>query len=148
MTQGNPDWVIRYYVKDPFTGRLRRIRIKVNHIHPVRERVRVAREIMASLSERLALGWNPLRDGAAPKSSVSVSQAYGAFLSAKAKEAEAQSVASYRSYVKVFSAWLKENGFAEDRPICCVSKETAVAFMDYLDSKDGISPRTWNNYLA
>lgn len=148
LTQGNPDWVIRYYVKDPSTGKLRRIRIKVNHIHPVRERVRVAREIMASLSERLALGWNPLRDGAAPKSSVSVSQAYDAFLTAKAKEAEAQSVASYRSYIKVFSAWLKENGFAEDRPICCVSKETAVAFMDYLDSKDGISPRTWNNYLA
>ena len=148
LTRGNPDWVIRYYVKDPATGRLRRIRIKVNHIKPLRERVRVAREMMAAISERLALGWNPLRDASAPKSSVSAFDAYDAFLKVKAKEAEAQSLASYKSYIKIFTGWLKENGFDQARPICCVTRETALAFMDHLDENAGISARTWNNYLS
>ncbi len=148
LTRGSSDWVIRYYVKDPGTGRLRRIRMKVNHIKPERERVRVARELMAGISERLALGWNPLRDAAAPRSTVSVFEAYDAFLAVKRKEAEGQSVASYRSYIKVFSDWLKKNGFAQPRPVGCVSRETAVAFMDHLDGRDEISPRTWNNYLS
>lgn len=147
LTRG-ADWVIRYYVKDPNTGQLRRIRIKVNHIKPERERVRVAREIMAAITERLALGWNPLRDAAAPRSTVSVFEAYDAFLAVKRKEAEGQSVASYRSFINVFSDWLKKNGFAQPRPVACVSRETAVAFMDHLDSRDDVSPRTWNNYLS
>ena len=147
LTRG-ADWVIRYYVKDPNTGQLRRIRIKVNHIKPERERVRVAREIMAAITERLALGWNPLRDATAPRSTVSVFEAYDAFLAVKRKEAEGQSVASYRSFINVFSDWLKKNGFAQPRPVACVSRETAVAFMDHLDSRDDVSPRTWNNYLS
>lgn len=148
LTRGKTDWVIRYYVKDPATGRLRRIRIKVNHIKPMKERARVAREIMAAISERLALGWNPLRDAKAPKSSVSAFDAYDAFLKVKAREAEAQSLASYKSYVKIFNGWLKENGFDRSRPICCVTRETAFAFLNHLDEDTDISARTWNNYLS
>ena len=148
LTKGNPDWVIRYYVKDPATGKLRRIRIKVNHIKPIKDRMRAAREIMAAIGERLALGWNPLRDAVAPKASVSAFDAYEAFLKAKAKEAEVASIASYRSYVKVFKEWLAENGFEQGRPVCCVNRDTALAFMDHLDGRNNISPRTWNNYLS
>ena len=148
LSRGDAGWFVFYYVKDPGTGRLRRIRVKINHVKPTRERERVAREMIAALGERLALGWNPLRDAGAPRSGVGVFDAYAAFLAAKKKEAEIQSVASYRSYVKVFSEWLQENGFSKDRPIGCVSHETAVAFMEYLDTKEGISPRTWNNYLS
>ena len=148
LSRGNAGWFVFYYVKDPGTGRLRRIRIKLNHIKTTRERERVAREMISALGERLALGWNPLRDTVAPRSGVGAFDAYEAFLAAKKKEAEAQSVASYRSYVKVFTDWLRENGFSKDRPIGCVSHETAVAFMDHLDAKEGISPRTWNNYLS
>ena len=148
LTKGRAGWTIRYYVKDPATGHLRRIRIKVNHIHPLKERARVAREMMAAISERLALGWNPLRDASAPKSSVSAFDAYDAFLKVKAKDAEAQSLASYKSYIKIFTGWLKENGFDQARPICCVTRETALAFMDHLDENAGISARTWNNYLS
>lgn len=148
LSRGDAGWFVFYYVKDPGTGRLRRIRVKINHVKPTRERERVAREMIAALGERLALGWNPLRDAGAPRSGVGVFDAYAAFLAAKKKEAEIQSVASYRSYVKVFSEWLQENGFSKDRPIGCVSHETAVVFMEYLDTKEGISPRTWNNYLS
>ena len=148
LTRGQSGWFIRYYVKDPSTGRLRRIRIKINHIKPVRERIRAAREIMAALSERLALGWNPLRDAIAPKSSIPAFEAYETFLKVKAKEAEVQSVASYRSYIRVFTRWLTNNGFDAQRPICCVNRETALAFLDYLDGRENVSPRTWNNYLS
>ncbi|MCR5352397.1 MAG: site-specific integrase [Bacteroidales bacterium] len=148
LTRGNPDWVIRYYAKDPATGKLRRIRIKVNHIKPVKERLRAAREIMAAIEERLALGWNPLRDATAAKSSTPAFAAYNTFLAVKTKEAEVQSISSYRSYIKVFSQWLRDAGFDEVRPICCVTKETALAFLNHLDEKEDISARTWNNYLS
>lgn len=149
LTQGHPDWVVSYYVKDPTTGKLRRIRIKLNHVKPIRERKRVARELMAALAERLALGWNPLQEAGSPKASAPAFAAYEAFLTVKAKEAEAQSVASYRSYIKVFTGWLKEEASFDDmRPIMSVSREVALAFMDHLDSRKNISPRTWNNYLS
>lgn len=147
LTRGQ-EWVIRYYVKDPESGKLRRIRIKINHVGPLKERARVAREMMAGIAERLALGWNPLREGSAPKSYQPAFEAYEAFITVKKKEAEAQSVASYRSYIKIFKEWLQEHGFDRERPICCVTRETALGFMDHLDSLQTISARTWNNYLS
>ena len=72
--------------------------------------------MMAAISERLALGWNPLRDAKAPKSSISAFDAYDAFLKVKAREAEAQSLASYKSYVKIFTGWLQEKGFIPANP--------------------------------
>ena len=147
LTRGQ-QWVITYYVKNPATGKMRRCRCKLNHIKPLKERARVARELMAGIAERLALGWNPICEEAAPRSAAPAFQAYDAFIAVKTKEAEAQSVASYRSYIKIFKEWLQKHGFDERRPISCVTRETALEFMDHLDGLKTISARTWNNYLS
>lgn len=56
-----------YYVKDPATGKLKRIRTKVNRIKGIKEKRKVARITMAAIGERLALGWNPLLEESAPR---------------------------------------------------------------------------------
>jgi integrase len=141
------EWVIVYWVKDPATGRLRRIRMKVNHI-PASERKKVAAKIMAMIQTKLAMGWNPLAEKVAPKAGTEAFAAYEHFLKIKSKENERQSMHSYRSYVNVFVNWLKSHGFNERTTILCITREVARAFMDSLEERENLSSRTFNNYLS
>lgn len=70
------DWVIVYYVRDPDTGKLRRMRIKINSIKSIRERRKVAREMMAAIDQKLVLGWNPLTKERAPMAFTTLYEAY------------------------------------------------------------------------
>lgn len=142
------DWIIVYWVKDPSTGRLKRIRTKVNHIKPVAERKKAAAQMIAAIQSKLAIGWNPLVEKIAPRAGTEAFAAYDRFLTVKSKETEPQSMHSYRSYINVFTQWLRENGFNEHTTIPCVTHEVALAFMDSLEERSGISARTYNNYLS
>lgn len=142
------DWVIVYWVKDPLTGRLRRVRMKVNHIKPVAARRKAAAQMMAAIQSKLAIGWNPFTEKIAPRAGTEAFKAYDRFLAVKAKENELQSIHAYRSFVNVFKNWLRSQGFDERTTIPCVTHEVALAFMDSLEEKSSISARTWNNYLA
>lgn len=104
-------WYISYYVINPATGKLKRMRLKLNHIKPVRERKKAAKAIMASLNEKLALGWNPMHDAASHNMSVKMFDAMDAFLRVKEKESEHSAMRTYRSQVKILKDWLLKNGF-------------------------------------
>ena len=147
LTEGK-DWYISYYVRDPRTGAMKRIRMKVNRPKAARERRRIAREMMAAIQARLALGWNPLYAADAPKAGESLHAALEAFLRIKGKEMETQSFRSYASYVRVFRSWLESTGMDGTALCCTVTRETARDYLDYLENKEGISPRTYNNYLS
>lgn len=140
-------WFISFYVKDPSTGKLRRVRIKLNHI-PAAERKKAAKELMATYAERLSLGWNPLVQRETPRATHKAFDAYAHFLRVKEKESELETYSCYRSYVKVFQEWLLEEGFDEASLIGTVSHEVALAFMDHLDDDPKYSARTYNNYLS
>ena len=101
LTEGKV-WFISYYVKNPATGKLRRVRVKVNRIRSVRERRKAAKVMMASLAEKLALGWNPFITEAAPRAGTPLFDALDTFLAVKEKEMEGQSIRTYRSFVRVF----------------------------------------------
>lgn len=147
LTEGK-DWFISYYVRDPSSGRMKRIRMKINRVHPIKERRRVARAIIASLQEKLSLGWNPLVAATAPQADKSLFEMLDVFLRVKKKEMEGQSFRSYESHIRIFRRWLAENGFNEKSLVGSVTKETARAFMSELEDSKDISPRTWNNYLS
>ena len=66
LSQGQ-EWFVYFYVQNPDTGKLKRVRIKVNRIHPVSARRRAAKEMMTVINQRLAMGWNPLLETKAPK---------------------------------------------------------------------------------
>ena len=148
LHRGRTSWYISYYVKNPETGKLKLFRIKVNRFHSPRERIHAAKEIMAGLSERLAMGWNPLLITKAPMTSVPVFQVFSTYLKVKEKEMESQSYATYASYIRIFKTWLAKEGCQDSTPICIITEPMARLYMNYLESGKGLSPRSYNNYLS
>ena len=65
LTQGKI-WYISYSCRHPLTGKMKRVRIKLNRIISINERKRIARELIASLDLKLKMGWNPFVEAAAP----------------------------------------------------------------------------------
>lgn len=146
LTQGKI-WYITYYVQDPKTMRLKRMRIKVNRGDTLRERKVMAKAIMGRLSEKLAMGWNPLVEKFAPKAYKKLFEAFDAFLDAKRRELEANSLRSYMSFIKTIREWLQVHGCDENTYACGFTGSMAIDFMESIESNPKISPRTYNNYL-
>lgn len=142
-----PEWYVFYSVRDPKTGKFRRYRIKVNRGN-TRERREAARQVMAALADKLAIGWTPFAETATPLCTVPVMDALDAFERVKTKEMREQSLATYRSYIRVFRKWLKENGATEATTCATFDSHAAVSYMDYLEEREDISPRSFNNYLS
>ena len=136
-------WYISFYVTDPATGKLKRQRIKINHI-PLKARRKAAKEIIANINERLVLGWNPLDKCTASKG-VKAFEAMDLFLKAKTKESEDSTIRTYRSQVKLMKKWLLDNGFNADSYAAAFTKEMAMSFMDDVDNDENQSAQTYNN---
>lgn len=145
LTQGKI-WYISYSCRHPLTGKMKRVRIKLNRIISINERKRIARELIASLDLKLKMGWNPFVEAAAPNGYETMSSALARFIEVKEKENEENSMRSYRSFIKTFRKWLEGKGFGTESYYACSFTETdAISFMDSIEAS--VSPRTYNNYL-
>lgn len=147
LTRGKV-WYISYYAINPQTGKLKRVRIKLDHINPVRERIKAAHAIVADITERLALGWNPFEKAATVKSTRPALEVFDIFIKAKEREMEKQSLHSYRSFINVFRSWIISQGADEHTTIGSISPEIARAFMTHVEDEMLVSPTTYNNYLS
>ena len=145
LTEGK-EWYISFYALHPDTGKLRRCRIKINRINPLKERRRVAREMMASINQRLALGWNPFPEKTAPKGGTTLFDAFSAFLKVKKKEMEDASYRMYNSFFNTFKAWGKKNGIGESTLVTTFNKSLAIKMMSEVELK--YTAKTYNNYLG
>lgn len=101
------EWYIFFYVENPATGKLKRVKIKFNRVKSVRERRRAALMLVAALNERLSLGWNPLVEKIAPRASVKFKDAVNNFIKVKEKEVEANTLRSYNTFAKKLLVGLK-----------------------------------------
>ncbi len=141
------EWVVVWYVKDPVTNKMIRCRKKFNRIKQLTKRRASAKAFINTINERLALGWNPAVTSIAPRATTKLFEVLDLFLKIKTKESEENSMRSYRSYISMFKTWLKDKGLSEDAYVCTITYEVAMELMDDVDSRKGISPRTYNNYL-
>ena len=141
------EWVVVWYVKDPVTNKMIRCRKKFNRIKQLTKRRASAKAFINTINERLALGWNPAVTSIAPRATTKLFETLDLFLKVKAKEAEENSMRSYRSYISMFKTWLKDKDISEDAYVCAITYEVAMELMDDVDSRKDISPRTYNNYL-
>ena len=148
LHRGKTSWYISYYVKNPATGKMKLFRVKVNRYHNQKERIQAAKEIMAGLQERLALGWNPMISQAVPLATVPAFRVFDTYLRVKSKEMEKQSYATYASYVRIFRGWLESQGCTGTTPISSITEGTARKYMNYLETEKSVSPRSYNNYLS
>ena len=64
LTAGQKEWYISFWAYDPASGKRKRKRLKLNHIHSIQERRRYAKILMIRINNKLAEGWNPWLESA------------------------------------------------------------------------------------
>ncbi len=145
LTQGK-EWFISFYVIDPVSSKLKRVRIKCNRVRNVKQRKADALRMVAGINQRLSMGWNPLAEGIAPKAAEPMSACLDNYLKVKKKELEANSLRCYASFIDIFRAYLKKAGFPQNFCASSFSAAHAQAFMDEMEER--LSPKTYNNYVT
>ncbi len=145
LTQGR-EWFISFYVIDPVSGKLKRVRIKCNRERNVRQRKQNALRMVVGINQRLSMGWNPLADAIAPRASEGLFDCLSAFMKVKRKEMEGTSAHCYDSYINVFRKFLESNGFTPASYVSSFTRQHALAFMDKVEAN--LSPKTFNNYVG
>ncbi len=53
------EWYVGFYAFDPVQGKLRRKKIKINHIGKISERRQYAASLIKRIIQKLDNGWNP-----------------------------------------------------------------------------------------
>lgn len=79
------EWYIGFMAFDPAVGRMRRKKIKLNHIAKIGERRLYARDLINRLSEQLRRGWNPWIERESALSYVSIDDAINHFFQMQKK---------------------------------------------------------------
>lgn len=136
---------VGYYVVNPFTNKMVRRKIKLNHILNAKERKRYATRLAFEINAKLYDGWNPFTDESMNKSK-KLKCAAEIFLSEKSKTLRPDSVRCYKSYTKMFSEWCEATRLSDE--FCYVfDKNHALRLLDSMEAK-GISNKSYNNYLT
>ena len=145
LTEGK-DWFVSYYATDPYTGELRRKRIKLNRIKGQKARRDYSRELIEQINSKLRGGWNPFLEAIAPKGSELLFVAIGIFLKRKGAMLRPDSMRSYNSQCARLLSWLELIGQKDIRS-GAFSAFLARDYMEYrLDEKIGST--TFNNTLT
>lgn len=139
------DWFVYFYAMDPVTGKLKRKRIKCNHIHSTAERKKYAKHIIEEINQKLYAGWNPFLETEARNGLTKIEVVLDKFLRAKKKELRDNSMRSYNSYVFTFKEYLKSEQMIDTFSIN-INNAHAVNFMNYIYDEKDVSANTFNNY--
>jgi integrase len=146
LTEGN-EWYISYYSLYPATGKLRRVKIKLNRIKGTGKRRVYARQIINELNEKLVNGWNPFIEQEAPKAFHLLFNVLDTYLKIQEREAEKHSIRCYKSYVKYLKEYLIRNKYSAEMYVSQFDKVIASNIMVELKQNPKYSFMTYNNYL-
>ena len=133
---------VGYWVQDPVTGKMRRIRIKLNRIKNRKQRREYARMLIMEINSKLAQGWNPFLEQEAPKSFTKLQDAIQLFLDTKQRELIKRSILSYNSQANIFIKWLKKQN--KEYYVATFSDSDAIEFMNWYWNT-GIKGKTYNS---
>lgn len=139
------DCYVCFYAEDPTTGKLRRYKIRVNHVSGARERSKYANRLVYSINEKLYSGWNPFVEEYSKNATVTFAKACELFMKDKS-DLRPDSLRSYKSYTYIIYKWADENGIG-DKFCLHFGKQEAKRFMLAISSVGKKSARTYNNYL-
>lgn len=137
--------VIVYYAKNPSSGLLERQRVKLNHIHDKKERMKYGRLLVQKINQQLYDGWNPIIEKAGFSKVVSVAEAVKLYKKSYANDVRPDSLRSYDSQTKAFMEFCTLYNIG-DKPICQFGRPEAQRYMLSVEDR-GVSPRTYNNYI-
>lgn len=147
----NKDWMIVYYVLNPFTNKLVRKRIRVNPIKNANERKRYAKKLVSALNSKLERGWNPFFENESSKTFLLLKDVVIQYVKTLEKKVadkvlRPDTIRSYKSHLKMLTDYLNDNGKSELRCIDFTSG-TIQGFLDFIYYDRNNTARTHNNYL-
>lgn len=138
-------WYVQFKAVNPATGKLVRIRIKLNRVKPISERKKYAAEVIKEVNKRLYNGWNPFTEKEVAKGFVKLVDACNTFLNNKRRELRADSIRSYESFIKNFKDYLLLKDMYN---IFCINftQQDARDYMAHVYNVQKVNARTHNNY--
>jgi integrase len=140
------DYYVGYYVLNPGTGKLTIKKTRLNRLKGA-VRDKYARDLVRQINDKLARGWNPYIEQAAPKSMnrlIDVIEIYRNFME---RELEENSLRSYNSFLNFFKSYIEKELNRKEMYVFQFSKEEASEMMLYLMNDKTKTARTYNNYL-
>lgn len=146
LTEG-VEWYVSYYAIYPATGKLRRVKIKINRIKSIAQRRAMAKKLINDITQKLVSGWNPFIEAEAPKSFHLIFNVFDTYLKIQAKESEEHSYRCYKSYIKYLKEYLIRNNYSKEMYVAQFDKNLASNIMLEIKESSKYSFRTYNNYL-
>jgi len=158
-------WFIEFYVKNPQTGRFERQRISkgINKYHSLKERRKAAKEMCKHWREKLRAGWTPFKDESViyddnlqyqtfiknyrkSKSQNGTLKFYSSkYLDSIKEDVEDSTLATYRSKLRLFDAWLEGEGI-NHVDISAINQSIVAKFMDFIINDQKLSKVSVDNY--
>lgn len=121
-----------------------RKRIRVIDLPSAKQRMRYAQEMIQSINDRLANGWNPLIHNDVKKATTSLMDACSAFLTNK-KDVRPDTMRSYTSFIRLLQTFMQE----KEKRMLRVNewtKEKSIAYLHWVHISRNNSARTHNNH--
>lgn len=145
---------IEFYAYDPVPGKMRRKRVKVNHIYGLRNRKQYAKECITRFANLLSDGWNPWIDcdpddidlflDCLDRYEEHVQKQHTSGLFRK------QTYDDYKSKIKIIRHYVENVQKTKDRIryMFQFTKRWCVDFLDYIYIERNNGAQTYNNYLS
>ncbi|PKP20383.1 MAG: hypothetical protein CVU04_04025 [Bacteroidetes bacterium HGW-Bacteroidetes-20] len=150
LKQYSCGWQIEYYVEDPITGEMIRVRNRVDLIKKryskKTEALQHINKMILDINLRLSKGWNPLTEGKEnSRMFLSYSEVSKLFLNEKTRELRPETIKTYTSYINTFNSYIESKTTLKH--LFKFHKYEAVCFMDYVYNERKVSSRSYNNYV-
>ena len=136
------DDYIRYYALNPDTGKMERIRIRLNHI-PERHREKYANHLCNEINAKLMNGWNPFV--IIEQKNMTILAACREYMTIKEKELRENSIRAYRSYITKLEQYIIKthpNGIL----VRSFNRGMAIGLMNDIFKRK--KTKTFNNYMT
>lgn len=146
LTPGK-EWYISFYAVYPETGKLRRVKIKLNRIKGIKQRKQFAADLISEITVKLRSGWNPFISAETPKSYQLFFRVCDRFIEIHKKESEHDTVRTYKSYIKHLKEFLLRNGYNDKMYVSQFNKNIATDIMLEMKENEKYAAITYNNYL-
>jgi integrase len=146
------EWYIGFYAFDPVLGKMRRKRIKVNHITKVGDRRRYADGLVKRLMDKLDMGWNPFIEAENQNAYHTFSEAcshYKRYITKMFNDNvyREDTYKSYISYIKNIEDWNAKERVPATY-IYQFDRGFILRMLEHVYIERNLSAQTRDNYLA
>jgi len=148
LCKNRSGWIIEYYVENPISSEMCRVRKRVHFLKKrygsSKDAETHCQKIIFDINSKLANGINPMFTEDNPVGYTTISDVVKRFLDEKTRETRPDTMRSYKSFSNSFLTFLSKTSVSF---ICKFSKIEAAQYMDWVYNVRKVSRRSYNNYL-